>query len=803
MALPKVINIQRFDVDSKECPRPLRLILRHDIRDLLKRRNETRNCVASNHGLDALLDKWWLHHKNIIRAASIRPEWDWKTLSLIFDENVSRPVNFFEARKDFLTLLARPYYLDRHLWSAWAYSPNCVVSCSPSQQRYLGKFHQILYALYLSAFDVVILEQTPVSRDDEYDDSDARLSVEYVNYVKDYISQHTQADQRGAFCTAGIGSLVSDNPDEFIPFNKLPKAIFNKISSVRKNDDEYEALVKSLELYFDEHSEDFIADLYKSIGAHQMAGTQGPVKTTLCNKLVKSFYEWLTALTIGFSGNQYSLVDNDFDYYLSRMKDFIFYTDAPFKVRNDGQEGFELVYRGTFDQVFARLQENVKGSLVRENFIVSFHPCDMITCSLGYNWSSCQSWIDNFEDLPRGYGSGSTYGGAYNRGNFQFMCGNCFIAYIPHEKIKDVPQFLWAKKKRCLIWVGDNLDCMRQNFFYPGKPTDQETLALGKVIREYIQNVCAPFNFSNGTIDWKVKVYTSDYSSNIEDLDFDKFEEQYDPSGGLRYDDPIMALSYLKTVYGTPYLNYALSFPRLDTGLVYAGSARNRIDSFFASTHGVCPICGKRTTRGGICANCSKELIEHNGQMVHPSDLVSINVGGAIKHFDVNELDKLGEYVVTEDGVAVEFKSAFKVYMPSGIKYFKTLPDYVKQCKVCKEYFHPSFMVGDVCIEHFNSALASESSDSLVVDIEEVLKVFLAGKLSFDCNDTDNLLALLRLLDNHHIKWVSGIKASDFVPRTTNSKKMYLSLNNGKLILSTQAKSTVVKVSNLFKKGGE
>ena len=276
MALPKVIDIQRFDVDSKECPRPLRLILRHDIRDLLKRRNETRSCVASNHGLDALLDKWWLHHKNIIRAASIRPEWDWKTLSLIFDENVSRPVNFFEARKDFLTLLARPFYLERSLWSAWSYSPNCVAPFSPSNTKYLGKFHQVLYSLYIDVFNIVILEDTPVSPEDEYDDSDARLSAEFVNSVKEFISQHTQADQRGAFCTAGIGSLVSDNPDEFIPFNKLPKAIFNKISSVRKNDDEYEALIRSLENYFDTHREDFIADLYKSIGAHQMAGTPDP-----------------------------------------------------------------------------------------------------------------------------------------------------------------------------------------------------------------------------------------------------------------------------------------------------------------------------------------------------------------------------------------------------------------------------------------------------------------------------------------------------------------------------------------------
>jgi hypothetical protein len=302
-------------------------------------------------------------------------------------------------------------------------------------------------------------------------------------------------------------------------------------------------------------------------------------------------------------------------------------------------------------------------------------------------------------------------------------------------------------------------------------------------------------------MDWKVKKGVGRcWSSNVDDADFDKFQEVYDSIPG-RYDDPIMALSYLKTAKETPSLNYALKFPRLDTGLG-SNSHNNMTISFFSSTRGTCPICGKHTTRGGICSNCSKELVEHNGQKVHPSDLVSINVGGVVKYFDINELDKLSDYVVIEDGTAVEFKSAFKVFMPSGIKYFKALPDYVKQCKVCKEYFHPSFMVGDVCVEHFNTALNDGNVDDIVVNIDEVLKAFLAESLSFDCNDTDNLLALLRLLDTHNIKWVSGVKASDYVPITVSAKRMFLSLNKGKLILSSRSKSTVVKLGNLFKKGG-
>lgn len=800
MALPKVINIQRYDVDSKKCPQSLRLVLRHDIRDVFSRRREFAYAVLSNVGIDALIDKWWEHHQNILRAASIRPEWDWKTLSLLFDENVARPVNFYEAQKDFLILTGRPNYLERGHFSAWNFSTEHVCSNKASYGGYLGEFHEMLYGLYFRAFRYIILENKDVNETTEFSNDDARLSSPMVNEVKSFINEHFTEDQRGAFCNKGINTLLGE--ENFIPFNKLPKTIFNKISSLRGNDDGYMSFIASLKSYFYEHFDDFLADLYKSVGAHQMAGNDGPVKTTLCNKLVKSFYDWLTALTVGFSGNPYSLVDNEFDFYVNQMKSFVFFTDNPLKVRQEGREGFELVEHGTFDQIFARLQENVKGSFTRESFIVSFHPCDMITCSLGYNWSSCQSWIDDFTDLPSGYGVGSNYQGMYNRGNFQFLCGNAFIAYVPYEKLTDVPQYLWAKKKRCIIWVGDNLDCMRQNYFYPGKPTDQETLAFGKVIREYIQNVCAPFNFSNGTMDWKVKKNVGrDWNSNIEDTDFNKFEEYYDPTPG-RYDDPIMALSYLKTAKGTPSLNYALTFPRLDTGLC-STTHSNRALLFFSNTRGTCPICGKHTSRGGICSNCSKELIEHNGQMVHPSDLVSINVGGVLKYFDITELEKLSDYVVVDDGTAVEFKSAFKVFMPSGIKYFKVLPDYVKQCKVCKEYFHPSFMIGDVCIEHFNTALNNGSADDVVVNIDEVLKAFLAGTLSFDCNDTDNLLALLRLLDIHNIKWVSGVKASDYVPRTANAKRMFLSLNKGKLILSSQSKSTVIKVSNLFKKGGE
>ena len=811
MAKPKIHNIKQVDTDSVECPQILRLPLRADIRYLFGLRSVTRDAVLSNVGIDAFLNLWWSNHRKIILAASFRPEWDWKTLSLNFDKQVLRPVNFYEAKKDYLVLLARPSSIEYRVFSAWNYSTDFVCGHNASDDNYLGHFHKILYHLFIRAFDRIILEGKEPSVDEEYTDDDAYVSVETVNGINDCINNHlVVADDnrnRGCFCMKGISKLLVDD-DSIVPFNKLPRAIFNKINSLRSNGDLYSSFITNLEIYFNNYGDDFLADLYKDIRANQIANNKGPIKTTMSNKLVTRFYEWLTALTVGFSGNPFSLVDCDYDYYYNHLKEYLFYTDSPFKNRLEGREGFELVNRGTFDQLFARLQENCKGTFNRESFIISLHPCDMITCSLGYNWSSCQSWIDNFHDLPDGYGRGCTYGGQYSRGNFQFASGNGFIAYIPHERLEGVPQYLWAKKKRCLIWVGNNLDCIRQNDFYPGHQKDQESIALGKTIREYLQEVFAPFNFSNGTMDWKVKNLYNNHYSNVDYVpNFDKFEEHYDPTGSIRFDDPIFALSYLKTAvpeegHDKPYLNYALMFPRFDTGIPHA-SYGSYISSFFSNTRGTCPICGKHTSKGGICPKCAKELVLHNGRKIHPSDLVTIKIGDELKSFDLDEIEQLNDYVVTEDGTSVAFKSAYKVFMPSGIKYFKELPDFVKQCRVCKEYFHQSFMIGDVCVDHFNTALSSASNDDVVVNIDEVLKAFMAGTLSFDCNDTDNLLALLRLLDSKGVTWLNGATASAYFPKTAVTKRMYLSLHDGKLQLSSKPLSTVVCVSKLFTKGGE
>ncbi len=797
MSLPLVLPILPFDVDSKNCPQNLRLVLRDQIRDVFTRRREFRGFVLSDVGLDALIDMWWKHHQNIIRAGSVRPEWDWNSLSLHFDQDIARPVNLFQAFKDYLILLGRPSGAERARFTAWSFSAS-LPAIPPSSANYLGSLHIFLHSNFADIFDEIVMEGKPFVPDFTYTSDDALVCSRTVEDVVDFINQHSTEDHRFKFITSGLADILEADVNK-LAFNKLPKLIFDKISSLKNDQDGYVRFYDNLSRYLEDHDFDFRACVLKSVGVNQLQNGKGMAKTTVCNKLIKIYYDWLTAVSIGFSGNPYSLFDNTFEYYVGKLKEYVYYTDVPVKIREEGQEGFRLVNVATFDQIFARLQENAKGTVTKESFIVSFHPCDMITCSLGYNWSSCQSWIDDFEDLPNHYGNGNHYGGMYNRGNFQFLCGNGFIAYIPHV-LKDVPQYLWAKKKRCLLWVGDNLDCMRQNDFYPGHPKDQESIALAKAIREYIQDVCAPFNMSNGTMDWKLKKDTGySYVHNISNCNI---EERYDPNGSMRYDDPIAAVSYLKSVEN-PVLYYALNFPRLDTGLPHPCSDRRT--SFFASSTGnVCPVCGKSVSSVGYCSNCSKELIEHNGKRVHPKDLISLDVDGVTKHFDITELKLLDGYVFSEDGTAVEFKSAYKVFMPSGIKYFKELPSYVKQCKVCKAYFHPSFMIGDVCIDHFNAALASDSDDDVVVDINEVITTFISKTLSFDCNDTNNLAKLLALLEEKGIKWVSGLNATAYIPSNDSAKKMYLSLNNkGKLILSSQAKSTVVKVSNLFKKGGE
>lgn len=801
---PKIINNVKFNVDADKCPQELKLVLREQIRDVFSRRSYLSACTLSNAGIDAVLEEWWKHHKNIIRAASIRPEWNWSTLCLYFDESIARPSNLYKAKKDFLTLLARPVSVD--VFTSWYYS---IYVLPDSQCFDLGPFHSVLYNLFCSAFNKVILENKYISEDTIFVGEDGVLSANIVDEVKDCISSHTKSDVRGAFCTAGIANLLSGEEGNFIPFNKLPEKIFNKRYSEIANGD-IESFDISLRDYFDNHFGEFLSDLFKSIGAHQMCGDKGPVKTTLTNKLVKSFYEWLTALSVGSNGNPRFDSRNDFSYYVNYLKQFTFYSEEAIKQRNS-EQGFTLSYYGTYEQIFARMQESVKGTVTKESFIVSFHPCDMLTCSLGYNWSSCQSWVNKFGDLGSYYGyATNNYGGCYSGGNMQFLCSNCFIAYMPHKAVENLPQYYWPKKTRCLIWVGDNLDCMRQNFFYPGKPNDEISKSLAKAIREYIQDVVAPFNFSNGTADWVCKRNTDSFGSTfVEDFVSEgKVKEIYSSrNSSCRYNDPIAAVSYLKGD-NTRALVYAIDFPKLDTGIpngIYesCNSTYGARRSFFTySGSKVCPICGKAVTKKGICSNCKSEMVTHNGKKIHPSDLVTIQTANGYEHFDLTELDSLEQYVSVEDGVFANFKSAYKVFMPSGIKYFKTLPSYVKQCKVCNEYFHPSFMIGDVCIEHFNSSLKDGDNKS-VVNINDVINSFLEESISFDCEDTDSVVSLLRLLDEKKVKWISGINAIDYIPRTDGAKKMYLSINKSRLVLSSQPKFTVINLGDLFKKGGE
>lgn len=793
--LPVVRNVLPFDVDSKEAPQTLKMVLRSQIRDLFSRRNVFKDCILSNAGLDEFISRWWTHHQNIIRAASIRNEWDWNNLCLHFTGDVARSVNLYKCMKDYYTLIGMTRGDDGYAMRHWNYSRNEPVYDSNSD-FYLGRTSRLLYECYSGAFVALILEDKTVDDYTQFTADDAYISVERAEQVKTLIDNATTEDRRGAFITKGINKLLEK--EDIIPFNKLPKEIYNYILTNMDNEAKINEFFDSFRNYLEEHVSEFWIDLYKSIGAHQLNGGKGMLKSTVCNKLIKSYYDWLACTSLGTELNPLLVAGNSFEKSVETLKANEFYTEEYIKVRSDS-EGYRLSNSASFNVIFARMMEYAKGSIYRESFIVSFHPCDMITCSLGYNWSSCQSWIDNFEDLPKGYGVGTSYSGMYNRGNFQFACANGFIVYIPHEKLEGVPQYMWAKLKRCLVWINDDLSCMRQNNFYPGKPTDEDTLALGKTIREYLQDVCAPFNFTNGTIDWKVvrgrgsnAIY--DMSSN----ELTRIHENYTYTGG-RYDDPILAVAYLKKLDKDVNIEYANDFPRFDTGITDT-SARSYTKAFFKEESNVCPVCGKHSSHEGYCTKCSKELVQHNGKLYHPSDLFITKINGEDKMFDIDELDNLKDMFVNEDGVAVEFKSAYKVFMPSGIKYFKVLPDYVKECKVCHQYFHSSFMIGDICIEHFNEALAKEDSE-VEFTLEEVLEKFIKGTLSFDCNDTDNLIKLLNMLDEKNIVWASRAKASAYIPQTDSAKKMYLSLTNGRLVLSCRAKSTVIKVSNLFKGG--
>lgn len=787
----KIYNVPMFNVDSIECPKPLKIVIRKQIQDLFSLRIETINLNPTAKAVDLFIDDWWTNHRNIIRAASIRPEFNWSTLSLNFDENVMRPVNLYEASLDFLILLARPHHDCYASFFGWNFSTDVLPEYEYDyplifDETFLGKYHLFLYKIFVELFKEIILEGKVVEESDEFTSDDAYVSKTQAEFFKNFIDENLNVDKKSKFCKTLLEQDWFSYEADFLPFNKLAKTIFTYVQT--SSADNCKNFYDNFDDFITDNFNAFKADVYKHIGCQQISNDKGPLKTTLCNKLVKLYYEFLTACTYGMSGNPLSISATFEDRLVSLKNAFDFYSPTPFKVRNSDGEGFTFVKKGSFEQIFARLQENVKGCLVKQSFIVSFHPCDMITCSLGYNWSSCQSFVNIFTDLPRNYGQGSSYSGMYNRGNFQFASANCFIAYIPYEKRTDLPQYLWAKLKRCLIWVGNNLDCMRQNYFYPGRPSDQESLALAKVIREYIQDVVAPFNFSNGTIDWKSNSSSVRYCSQIEDSGFEGINEIACTNNGVRYDDPILRVAYLKTANKRSFI-YAKDFNSFGKG--------NRTNVFGGSQHDVCPICGKKLAdNSNYCSTCSKQLIIHNNKKYHPLELVHIVKDDKDEYYTIDELDKLNEIVIVEDGTAINFKNAFKVHMPSGIKYFKKLPDYVKQCKICGEYFHHSLMIGDVCIYHVNTVLQDNTT---ALDFSEVVQSFLNSSISFSCNDTVALEKLLQVI-NDNVLWISGKKPIEYVPTSKISKGKYLYCSHNKLQLTCQAKTAVVELSKLLER---
>jgi hypothetical protein len=482
-----------------------------------------------------------------------------------------------------------------------------------------------------------------------------------------------------------------------------------------------------------------------------------------------------------------------FDFFKSNDR-LRYFSYKVFKIRRN-YGGFITTHLITYEQMFAHLMELVNGSIDDENFVVSFHPCDLITCSFGYNWSSCMSFIDIFNDFPEGYGSAgngtSSYSGAYHIGNFQMAVGNGITAYIP-DVIKE-PLYYVAKKKRILMWVNDDMTAITQNCFYPGRAVDPETSALAKTIRIYLQNIFSLANGSSGTADW----ITVSPSTNVP---YSEVRNGY----FLGYTDPVFKRSYLKTVENHTNIVYSSTLysfnaRTIDFGTPNAIVRGSKILNFNVEPgHHLCRVCGLRTPSSDdvYCVEHASEVIpcDNCGKELCADDLIEIS--GKAYCVDCYE-SKHESFRFCDDTLKLE-EIYVLVNTDVGVSYYhdKKHKDIAK-CNKCKEYFTKNLMVGNTCIEH--------SIEQDVVYFKDILSNLNNGTLAIKFEDSLVLERVLTFFKTENIRWKSGKAADEFLPRD-NSK--VLSVSSGCLVL----KSPLIISRNiqfvdadkiLYEKGGE
>lgn len=759
-----VLPIVPFEVTEK-IPDHVRAILTFQIRNLFYLREEYASYELNQACLDDLLNKWWSNHWTMIRSASKRSEWSWDDLALIHDKGIEIPCDFNSAFIDFKILIN---YCTLDSYPSRTEALKDDFRCpNPTSNAHLRVM--FLIPLMVDAFKELIYEEN------FYRTGNAKnlpyISSETCDKWKAFYNEHAPVND----VTLPNGRTIKMPLFKQIfkeGIAKLPDLIFKNVRT--------EEELKSL---YESNKDLFKAEFYKYLGVLQKTNVnnidRGPIKTTVLNKMLQFYYRFVTVQVFKKYHTHYVMpenikesnsLDEVYTWFVNCNYDIMHYPCFDtFRIRDTFERtGYKEVHFGSLNQIWTRLLKYLGGSVFRETLVVSYHPCDMITSAFGYRWSSCQSFINSFEYFPDGYGKAENgthdYNGCYHGGSFNFLAGNGYIVYVPYKM--EYPLWLTAKKNRMLMWTSNALNSMVQNYFYPGKPGDGESLAFARAIREYLQNVYANSNNTKGTIDWKV--FSSASTSEF------VYRNKYTFVG---YNDPILKISCVKETSESRDIIYSERVYLLNGNLEEKIKGRSVI------------CCNKSDLKRitNIIPEQTIECYKNETDKIRLKEYETIKIGDkrySMLFYLIN-FDKI-KYV--DSALLYDIK---RYTNKDGVQLVLELPENVEQCKSCGEYFTPDMLNQGYCIRC--------SVDKLSYKLTDVAKLFKEGQILITYETQNSLKVFLEILHalDDSILWKSGKALTEFLPSLIN-KVLYLS--NNSLVLKSPSSDSLA-IYNLDKQG--
>lgn len=732
-----VMPIKPINNFDGACPQHLKLVLRSQVLELFKYRKNYKNLPINDEALDLFINDWWENHKILLNAASLRPEWSWDDLAVIVDR----------------TIKGSPKMLDAWRNTRFLLRGSCSHNCRPysaggePDDYYCDKHYsnKTLYKLFEKVIYEIMFEHKP-----------EKSSTHTINMNKTTVDDIKEFYNTYCPCVAverNGRSIQLPKFDTVFGFglSKLPAETF-------KNKELYDSLLSLLE--DEDNQRVFMSSLYKYAGCCQTAKTKegGPSKVTVINKLIQLYFKFVLRQLKELASAEINhfpkdgTVEDAYNWLVQldySKKGWI--ATTPFKQRNARGDSFFMYDYGSFSQITSRIADQLSGVDERETFVISFHPCDLLTASLGYKWSSCHSFINDLIKFPSHYGTsenGHTYDGMYHGGNFCYAAANAFITYIPHKL--ESPLFLTAKDIRMWMWANKDLTQLRQHKPYPQNSDSSITEPLCKSIRVYVQNMFAPINNSRGTADWETKKRESLVTQSSSDncLGFLRSQEFYKASHiPNRAGTPILLSKDMHALNAKPSVGTIVTSTRFH-------SEGYRVSVPDSNTTPTCLVQAWDKDFKEIECPIERTMVINDNQFV--------TLDFYLAHY---------KDITIENNMYLYNAKKFKT--KSGFKYSLELPENVVACKKCGNFFDKEILIDGYCTE-----CALTEADLTYVKLKDL---FIKGEIAITFT-SETLSNFFSLFTVEELRWKSGKVLSDYMP--TDTSKVLVVKNNSVILQS-------------------